>query len=183
MPFHITKKTLDAILREAADMLLLQEMAPNEEFNHPNLPQISIRPQVPHLKGVDTSSYDKLPYHVRENRKALHIKSKPEDKQELKELFQYAKEQNHVSLCLGKRAHISKVMENESTPGEIKRMVKYAMGHANYQGLMTGEMIVGIALLDRGVSPTINGGVVSLRMVLFNYFKMEDEFSVFAELH
>jgi hypothetical protein len=105
---------------------------------------------VPHLKGVYTSSHDKLPYHVRENHKALHIESKPEDEKELKELFQYAKEQNLVSLRLGKQAHISKVMDNESTPGEIKRMVKYAMGHANYQGLMTGETIVRIALLDRG---------------------------------
>jgi hypothetical protein len=74
-------------------------------------------------------------------------------------------------------------MDAESTPEEIKRMVKYAIGHANYQGLMMGEMIVGIALLDGGVSPTANGDAVSLRMVLFNYFKMEDKFSVFAELH
>jgi hypothetical protein len=74
-------------------------------------------------------------------------------------------------------------MDVESTPGEIKRMVKYAMGHANYQGLMTGETIVGIALLDGGVSLTANGDAVSLRMVLFNYFKMEDRFSIFAELH
>jgi hypothetical protein len=61
--------------------------------------------------------------------------------------------------------------------------VKYAMGYANYQGSMTGETIVRIAILDGGVFPTIDGGVVSLRMVLFNYFKMEDKFSVFAEFH
>jgi hypothetical protein len=60
-PFHIIKKTLEAILCEAAVMLLLQEMAPNEEYYQPNLPQISICPQVPRLKGVNTSSYDKLP--------------------------------------------------------------------------------------------------------------------------
>jgi hypothetical protein len=74
-------------------------------------------------------------------------------------------------------------MDTESTPGEIKGMVKYAMGHANYQGLMTGMTFVGIALLDRGVVPTSNCSMVSLRMVLFHYFKMEDKFSIFAELH
>jgi hypothetical protein len=73
-----------------------------------------------------------------------------------------------VLLCLGKRAHISKVMDAESTLGEIKRLVKYATGHANYQGSMTGKTIVGIVLLDRGVEPTSNGGMVSLWMVLFN---------------
>jgi hypothetical protein len=117
------------------------------------------------------------------NCKTLHIEARPEDKQELKDLFQFAKEQNLASLRLGKRAHISKVMDMESTPGEIKHMVKYAMGHANFQGLMTGMTIVGIALLDGGVEPTINGGVVSLKMGLFNYFKMKDKFSVFAKPH
>ena len=33
------------------------------------------------------------------------------------------------------------------------------------------------------MAPTAGGGKVSLRMVLFNYVKMEDKFSVFAELH
>ncbi len=101
----------------------------------------------------------------------------------LKDLFQFAKEQNLVLLCLSKKAHISKVMDMESTPGEIKRMVKYAMEHANYQRSMNGKTYVGIALLDGGVEPTSYGGVVSLQMVLFNYFRMEDEFSVFADLH
>ncbi len=73
-----------------------------------------------------------------------------------------AKEHNLVPLCLGKRAHISEVIDAESTLGEIKQIVKYAMGHANYQGLMTGKTIVGIPLLDRGVEPTSNGGVISL---------------------
>ena len=80
--------------------------------------------------------------------------------------------------------HISKVMDMESTPGEIKRMVKYAMGHANYQGSMTGKTIVGISLLDGGACTTSDcNDTVSLRMFLFKYFKMEDTFSVFAELH
>jgi hypothetical protein len=110
-PFHIIKKTLEDILRKAAELLLFQTMAPDEEYNESNLPQISIHPQVPRLKGVDTLGYNKLPYHVRENCKALHIKVRPEDKKELKDLFQFAKEQNIVTLCLGKRAHISKVMD------------------------------------------------------------------------
>jgi hypothetical protein len=74
-------------------------------------------------------------------------------------------------------------MDNDSTPGEVKRMVKFAMGHANYQGSMTGETIFGIDLLVGEVASIIGGGKVSLRMVLFTYFKMKDKFSVFAELH
>jgi hypothetical protein len=59
------------------------------------------------------------------------------------------------------------VKDNDSTPGEIKRMVKFAMKHASYQGSMIGETITGIALLDGEVLPTARGGVVSLRMVRY----------------
>ena len=67
----------------------------------------------------------------------------------------------------GKRAHISEVKDNDSTLGEIKRMVKFVIKHANYQGSMTGETITGIALLDGEVSPTAGGGAVSLRIVRY----------------
>ena len=132
------------------------------------IPEISIRAQVPRRKGFDTKDFDKLPWHVKENnRKALHVEAKPEDMQELKDLVQLAKECGIVALRLGKRAHISEVMDNNSTPGEIKRMVKFTMKHACYQGSMTGETITGTALLDGEVSPTAGGGAVSLRMVRY----------------
>jgi hypothetical protein len=82
------------------------------------------------LKGFDTSALDKLPYHVKENRKVLHIETDPEDEAYLKELIQFAKERNVLSLFLGKCACLSEVMDKDSTPGEIKRMVKCTMGHA-----------------------------------------------------
>jgi hypothetical protein len=74
-------------------------------------------------------------------------------------------------------------MDTDSPPGEIKRMVKFAMGHTNYQGWMTGKTIFGIDLINGEVAPSAGGGKVSLWMVLFTYFKMEDKYLVFAELH
>ena len=71
----------------------------------------------------------------------------------------------------------------KSTPGEIKKMVRSAMKHAGYQGSMTGETIIGIDLIDGETAPTPGGGKVSLRMIMFNYIKMQDKFSLFAELH
>jgi hypothetical protein len=59
-PFHIIKKTLEDILREAAELLIFQTMALDKEYKEPNLPQISIHPQVPRLKGVNTLGYNKL---------------------------------------------------------------------------------------------------------------------------
>jgi hypothetical protein len=37
-------------------------------------------------------------------------------------------------------------------------MVKFTMGHANYQGSMTGENISGINLLDHAVTLTLGKG-------------------------
>jgi hypothetical protein len=155
----------------------------DEDYSPPVIPGILIHAQVPRLKGFDTSSLDKLPYHVKENRKVLHIETDPKDEAYLKELIQFAKELNVFALFLGKRAQLSTVMDKNSTPGEIKWMVKCAMGHANYHGLMTGETIFAIDMIDGEVAPSAGGGMVSLWMVLFSYVKMEDKFSVFAELH
>ena len=184
-PYSIILKTINSILRDATSIREHERMTQedDEDYSPPAIPGISIRAQVPRLKGFDTSSLDKLPYHVKENRKVLHIETDPEDEAYLKELIQFAKERNVLALFLGKRARLSEVMDKNSTPGEIKRMVKCAMGHANYQGSMTGETIFGIDMIDGEVAPTAGGGKVSLRMVLFSYVKMEDKFSVFAELH
>jgi hypothetical protein len=69
------------------------------------------------LKGFHTSSLDKLPYHVKESRKVLHIETNPEDETYLKELIQFAKERNVLTLFLGKRACLSKVMDKDSMDG------------------------------------------------------------------
>jgi hypothetical protein len=46
-PFHIVKKTLKDILHEAAEMLSLQRMLPEDKSVLPTLPYILIHPQVP----------------------------------------------------------------------------------------------------------------------------------------
>jgi len=68
----------------------------DKNYSPPAIPGILICAQVPRLKGFDTSSLDKVPYHVKENRKVLHIETDPEDEAYLKELIQFAKE--HRSL-------------------------------------------------------------------------------------
>ena len=83
------------------------------------------------IEGIQYLLPRQAPIHVKENRKVLHIETDPEDEAYLKELIHYAKERNLLALFLGKRARLSEVMDKNSTPGEIKGMVKCAMGHAN----------------------------------------------------
>jgi hypothetical protein len=169
-PYSIILKTLGSILLDATSIHEHEGMRleGNDNYNPLSIPGISLCSQVPRLKGVDVSSFNKLPYHVRENRKVLHIEMDPEDKKYLKDLIQLAKERNVLSLFLGKPVRLSKAMDKDSTPGKIKKMVKCGMGHANYQGSMTGETIFGIDLLNGEVALMEGGGKVSLWMVLFN---------------
>ena len=121
-PYNIILKTIQMILRDASSTREHERMTleGDDTYNPLPVPEVSIRAQVPRLKGVDSSSFDKLPYHVRENRKVLHIETDPDDEAHLKDLIQFAKERNFIGLFLGKRAHVTEVMDNNSTPGEVK---------------------------------------------------------------
>jgi hypothetical protein len=131
-PYSIILKTIKLILRDATSIHEHERMAleDDENYSPPPLPGILICMQDSRLKGHDTSALDKLPYHVKENKKVLHIETDPKDEAYLKELVQFAKERNILSLFLGKCARLSEVMDKDSTPGEIKRMDKCTMGHA-----------------------------------------------------
>ena len=69
------------ILRDASSTREHERVTLEGDASHNPLPvpNVSIRAQVPRRKGVDSSSFDKLLYHVRENRKVLHIKTDPND--------------------------------------------------------------------------------------------------------
>ncbi len=121
-PYNIILTTIQMILRDVIHTHEHEQMNLENDttYNPLPVPQISLRSQVLRLKGVDASSFEKLPYHVRENRKVLHIETDPDNEAHLKDLIQFAKERNFIGLFLGKRAHITEVMDNNSTPGEVK---------------------------------------------------------------
>jgi hypothetical protein len=80
MPYHIILKTLNSILLDATSIKEYErmELEGDKEYKAPApISGISICLQVPHLKGMDTSSYNKLPYHVRETGKPYTLKLIP----------------------------------------------------------------------------------------------------------
>jgi hypothetical protein len=78
-PYNIILTTIGSILEEATSIKEHERMSleDDNEYNAPPIPGISIRSQVPRLKELDVSSFDKLPYRVRENRKVMHIETTP----------------------------------------------------------------------------------------------------------
>jgi hypothetical protein len=70
-PYSIILKTLESILHNTTSIRENKRMAleDDKKYSPPQISGISLRMQVPRLKGVNTLSLDKLPYHVKENRK------------------------------------------------------------------------------------------------------------------
>jgi hypothetical protein len=78
-----------------------------------------IRLQNPKLPRQDTSN-SKLSWRVQANWKVFHIECNRRFAADIKHLAQVAKEANMVTKMWGKHAHVSKVVDKNSTPSKIK---------------------------------------------------------------
>jgi hypothetical protein len=74
---------------------------------------------------------------------------------DIKKLTQLAKEADLVTKMWGKHAHICEVVDKDSTPSEIKQLIKVAQTHTNYQCPMILDDIVGITNLDTQQLPSL----------------------------
>ncbi len=112
------------------------------------LPAMELRLQNPKLPGQDTTHFDKLSWRAQANQKAFHVECDCRFAANIKKLTQLAKEANLATKMWGKHAHISEVVNKDSIPSEIKRLIKFAQTHTNYQFSIILEDIVGITNLD-----------------------------------
>jgi hypothetical protein len=88
----------------------------------------------------------------------------------------------------GKHAHISEVVNKELTPSKIKRLIKVAQLHTNYQCSMILKDIIGITNLDAmaGIYHEESGnflGTLSLCQALLRYLRHSDGHQLIAEVH
>jgi hypothetical protein len=187
------------VLREFREILtaaqeMAQEMDPSEFFWDPlDLPSNSSIPALelhlinPKLPGQDTSQYNKLSWRAQANRKAYHVECDRRFATDIKRLAQLAKDSNYVSEMWGEHAHISEMVDKDSTPSEIKRLMSVAQNHTNYQCSMILKDIVGITNLDgaadyhqEGMHTTL---CFTLRQILLRYVRLSDGHQFIAEVH
>jgi hypothetical protein len=67
---------------------------------------------------------------------------------DIKRLMQFAKENKLVSKMWGKHAHVSKIVDKDLTPSEIKCLARITQVHCNYQCSMSLEDVVGVTNLN-----------------------------------
>ncbi len=87
----------------------------------------------------------------------------------------------------GNHTHISEVVDKDSTPGEIKRLMSVAQKHTNYKCSMILEDIVGITNLggaadyhQEGIHTTLR---FTLPQILLRYVHLSDGHQLIAEVH
>jgi hypothetical protein len=152
------------------------------------LPALELHLQNPKLPGQDTSHFSKMSWQAPANWKAFHLECGCRFAANIKKLTQLAKESDLVTKMWGKHAHISEVVDKDSTPSEIKRLIKVAQSHTNYQCSMLLEDIVGITNLNATASifEEVSNkflGYLSLCQVLLRYLRLSDGHQLIAEVH
>ncbi len=141
----------------------------------------------PKTPGQDTSQCNKLSWRVQANRKVFHVEWDRRFTTDIKRLAQLAKDYKLVSEMWGKHTHVSKVVDKESTPSEIKHLARVAQVHCNYQCSMILKDIVGITnlngqadLYEEGMSMPLR---FTLRRLLLQHVRLNDGCQLLAEIH
>jgi hypothetical protein len=104
-----------------------------------------------------------------------------------KHLAQFAKDYKLVSKMWGKHAQVSKVVDKDSTPSEIKHLAHVAQVHCNYQCFMMLEDGASITnlngqadLYETGMSMPLR---FMLRKLLLQYVCLSNGHQLLVEIH
>ena len=154
----------------------------------PSLLQWNSVSKNPKLPGQDIYYFSKVGWRAQANWKTLHVKCNCCYAADIRRLTQSAKEADLVSKKWGKHAHVSEVVDKDSTSSEIKCLIKVVQTHTNNQCCMILKDVDGITNLDGTVviynEETYNFlGFLSLCHVLLCYLRLSNGHQLIAEIH
>ncbi len=139
------------------------------------------------FKYQDALYFDKLTWKAQANRKVFQVECNSRYAKDIKKLAQIAKNSNLVKDVWGKHTYISKVVDKDSTPSKIRRLLCVAQLHTNYQCLMILGELVGITdlnmlaeLYQPGVSTPLR---FNLWLVLLCFVQIGNGHRLFAKVH
>ena len=152
------------------------------------LPPMALRKQIPRIPGQITSDFQNLSFRAQMARRAWHVEVERRHVPSLLKLVEAAKSTGMIEAMWGRQAHITEAADINTSPGELKRFVKFAQRHVNFHCSMTCDDLKGITALDSKIAAVdkATGTVeaeISLRDVLLRKFKLADGTSLIAEVH
>ena len=177
-------------MMEDATKLLEEEGGSEDQATIHVVPNFAFRKSFPKLPGADPEDFAGLKPRQAAARKAWHLEMEVQHVQHFSRLIEKCKEVRLFDSIWGGHVMISEVVDYESPPGDIKRVLKTAKKHTCFQVSMTGVQLYGITDLDTEVACVRSkegeeeGGTASLRAVLLRHLRTRDGSSpLFAEVH
>ena len=183
---------LTGILTTARDLTEAEGMLNFEDDGFDGnraVPRLGLRRNVPKIPGQDTSQFNNYPNHLKQARKCFHLEVDKSEVTWISLLIEQAKSKNLLEGAWGRQVMISEVLYFESPKGDIYRMAKVSRDHINFHASMSYNQFQGFLNIDEEVpfyhldDLSIPAGTMSLRFVIYTYFKMEDGHSLVAEIH
>ncbi len=177
-------------IMEEAIKMLEEEGTIDEQERMICVPEFAFRKFLPKLPGAEPEEYAGLKPRQAAARKAWHLEMELHHFHQFARLIEICKEVRLFESFWGGHVMISEVVNYESPPGDIKRVLKTAKKHTCFQVSMTGVQLYGIIDLDmevacvRTAERDEDGGTLTLRAVLLRHFRTRDDGSpLFAEVH
>lgn len=184
------------ILEKARDLEMEESMGDKEfMWGEAPVPEFTLNLRVPIIPGLDTKRMDKLPWQMKNQRKALHVTSDAKHVKHLQALMQIAKDRNLVEPMWGKQVRPSNAIvtkredKDRTRSWQITNVKSYTKRHVNYHASMTSVGFPGVWDLDREIPfynvahPEQIEGYLNLRLVFYTQLKLEDGHSLIAEIH
>jgi hypothetical protein len=177
-------------MMEEAIKLLEDEAMVDDQARITRVPPFAFRKSLPKLPGSDPEEYAGLKPRQAANRRAWHLEMETQHLETFNRLIEQCKDVLIFDSVWGEHVLISRVVEYDSPPGDIKRVLKTAKRHTSFQVSMTVVQLYGISDIDATatfVEPMEgeeDAGVLTLRFVMLRHFRTRDGLSpLFAEIH
>ena len=193
--FHMINSASPKTILAELNMILekIHDIADNDDFGYEyrgrELPFMAIRVSMPKIDGQDTSVFKGLKRSEQDQRKCIHVECADTDVPFLQFLVTKAKEMKLFIPVWGRLVKLTAASGFGTKPQDIAAMTKWVRMHINLHSSLCYDGIHGILGLDVPVTvfsesdPTKAVGEMTLRYVMYNYVKLSDGSSLFAEIH
>ena len=145
------------ILTKARDEEAKDTAGDNFEFKWAvkEIPAFTLALNVPNIPGQDSSKLNKMPWQMKNQRKAYHMVYDKSHKSQLQELVAIAKDRKLIAPIWGKQVKASNAIakgfgKRDKTPSwQIQNIKSFTKHHVNFHASMTAVGFEGIWDLDK----------------------------------
>eukprot|EP00956_Cyclotella_meneghiniana_P026377 scaffold56791_cov61-Cyclotella_meneghiniana.AAC.5 len=184
-------------LDESKDIAENEDQEGARAYLMDDLPTLNVRSFIPRIDGQDTTTFSGWSGRQHENRKCISFECDGAEVEMVHYLVSTGKNRGIFKKYWGHKVYVAAIVDNKSKKKgaptqnklDLAAMASCSRMHVNYQGNTRMDGIRGILNVDKPVNfysvanPTKLMGRITLRHILYKYFKMSDGHTLFEEVH